>query len=429
MRKWLSLTLIGLLALSTAAQSKLGGTGKVGGTTKASTSVAAGTLDARVGSFSLTGSTGNQSVSSLGFQPKVVLFFYNAKQTADGTINDSVVGFGVGISSTERRAIWTKSTYNQASSVNYNANQNASCIHAGNGNVIADYVSSDTDGFTINVTATDGSTYIINYLALGGSALTNYKLGTGTVRATAGTQGYTGVGFQPTCLITFMGRVTSEPVATTGPGNGMFGVASSATARGMIGWRSTNGANPIVTVRRQSTQRVVNVVTADLGADLQSFDADGFTLNYPTGGLAGTEKFYYLALRGPQFKVTSFNQATATGNQDITGAGFTPKVSIMISANDVTANNDTQQNNATSSLGAATSTSARFSMWAGDTNNVSPTDGDQDLDRTKIIKLFSVGTPTLNAAADHVSFLGDGQRINWTTVDATAREIIVLWMG
>jgi len=38
-------------------------------------------------------------------------------------------------------------------------------------------------------------------------------------------------------------------------------------------------------------------------------------------------------------------------------------------------------------------------------------------------------SPTVNAAADHVSFDSDGQTINWTTADGTARQIIVLWIG
>jgi len=129
--------------------------------------------------------------------------------------------------------------------------------------------------------------------------------------------------------------------------------------------------------------------------------------------------------------VSSFNQATSTGNQALTGAGFTPKASIMISANDISANNDTAANHAWASFGAATGTSARFGYWYGDRNAVSPTVASRNMDRTKLIKLMTEGggSPTLNAAADHVSFDSDGETINWSTVDATARQILVLWIG
>src|SRR5262245_23350603 len=106
-------------------------------------------LSAKVGSFALNTSTGNQSVSGLGFQPKVVIFFYNSA-TSDSTNANARIGFGVGISSSDRRAIYNVSIDNQASSTNTAANQNTSCIYLG-GNPIADLVSLDSDGFTVNL--------------------------------------------------------------------------------------------------------------------------------------------------------------------------------------------------------------------------------------------------------------------------------------
>jgi hypothetical protein len=130
--------------------------------------------------------------------------------------------------------------------------------------------------------------------------------------------------------------------------------------------------------------------------------------------------------------VSSFNQATSTGNQSLTGAGFMPKAAIMMSANDVSANNDAAQAHARASFGWATGTSERASLWIGETDNVSPTVAWRNHDSTKLIKLMtesSGGSPTVNAAADHVSFDSDGQTINWTTADGTARQILVLWIG
>jgi len=197
----------------------------------------------------------------------------------------------------------------------------------------------------------------------------------------------------------------------------------------MVAWRNVNGSNPQVAKHRQSTQRILSTTTTFTEADFVSFDSDGFTLNYPTAG-GSADVFYYLALRGPQFKVSSFNQATSTGNQSITGAGFTPKASIMISANDVSGNNDAAQAHARASFGWATGTSERSSFWIGETDNVSPTVARRNIDTTKLIKMMTESaSPTVNAAADHVSFDSDGQTINWTTADGTARQIIVLWIG
>jgi hypothetical protein len=385
-----------------------------------------GTLLAKAGSFTGSGSTGNQAVTGVGFQPKVVLFRYNMA-AVDGSQPDSIIGFGVGISSSDRRVAGNYSTNNSSPSVNAAWNQSTYAIYGPGGTPRADLVSMNADGFTINWVS--ASSMSVQYLALGGTGLTDVKTGSASAKTTTGTQAYTGLGFQPTALIVFAGKFSTSPLDQSTNGNGLFGVATSSSARGMVAWRNVNGANPQTAKRRQSTQRILSTTTTFTEADLVSFDSDGFTLNYTTAGGAA-DVFYYLALRGPQVKVSSFNQPASTGNQSLTGAGFTPKASIMMSANDVSGNNDAAQAHARVSFGWATGTSARASLWIGETDNVSPTVASRNIDSTKLIKLMTEGvSPTVNAAADHVSFDSDGQTINWTTADATARQIIVLWIG
>jgi hypothetical protein len=384
------------------------------------------TLLTKAGSFSGSNSTGNQAITGVGFQPKVVLFRYNM-QGADGSMGDSSIGFGVGVSSSDRRVSGDYSNSGLSTSSHSAWNQSSYVIYTPGGGYRADLVSMDSDGFTINwVTASDMT---VTYLALGGDAITNVKTGSAAAKTSTGTQSYTGLGFQPTALILFAGKFSTTPLDSATNGNGLFGVATSSSARGMVAWRNLNGSNPQVAKRRQSTQRILSSTTTFTEADFVSFDSDGFTLNFTTAG-GNADVFYYLALRGPHVKVTSFNQATSTGNQSITGAGFTPKAAIMMSANDVSANNDAAQAHARVSFGWTTGTSARASWWIGETDNVSPTVASRNLDRTKLIKMMTEGaSPSVQAAADHVSFDSDGQTINWTTADATARQIIVLWLG
>jgi|GEM_PF-1194912 len=385
-----------------------------------------GTLLAKAGSFSGTGGTGNQSVTGVGFQPKVVLFRYNMS-AVDTSQGDAIIGFGVGVSSTDRRVSGNYATGGLTTSANAAWNQPTYCIYTPGGGSRADLVSMDSDGFTINwVTSSQMS---VQYLALGGDAITHVKTGSAAAKTTTGTESYTGLGFHPTALIVWAGKFSTTPLDQTTNGNGLFGVATSSSERGMIAWRNLTNSNPQVAKRRQSTQRILSTTTTFTEADFASFDSDGFTLNFTTAG-GNADVFYYLALRGPQVKVSSFNQATSTGNQSITGAGFTPKAAIMMSANDVSANNDAAQAHARASFGWATGTSERASLWIGETDNVSPTVASRNLDRTKLIKMMTEGaSPTVNAAADHVSFDSDGQTINWTTADGTARQIIVLWIG
>ena len=405
-------------AYATATISAITGTWSGGG--------GGGTLQAKAGSFSGSGSTGNQSVTGVGFQPKVVLFRYNM-MSGDGSASDSVIGFGVGVSSSDRRVSGDYSNYNVSPSSHNAWNQSTYCIYTPGGGSRADFVSMDSDGFTINWVAS--SQMVVQYLALGGDAVTDVKTGSASAKTTTGNQSYTGLGFQPTALIVWAGKFSTTPLDQSTNGNGLFGFATSSSARGMVGWRNLHNSNPQVAKRRQSTQRIMSTTTTSTEADFVSFDSDGFTLNF-TASSGTAEAFYYLALRGPQVKVSSFNQATSTGNQSLTGAGFTPKASIMISANDVSANNDAAQAHARASFGWATGTSERGSYWIGETDNVSPTVAFRNLDRTKLIKLMTESaSPTVNAAADHVSFDSDGQTINWTTADGTARQILVLWIG
>lgn len=386
-------------------------------------------LNVKVGSFTSSGLTGNQDVTGLGFDDTALVIFWWNLATADGIGADFVWGFGVGVSSTDRRASGNYANDNFVDSRNHAWNQNASCIYGPGASPRADYVGAITDGFRINWIA--ASNTIINYLAIGGSDLTNAMCGTLTSPTTGGTFNVTGVGFEGTCLIAFAGKYSTDNLDQQTNGAAMIGLATSAGSQGYVAWRSRNLSNPQVAKHRQSKSNVIVSLT-DIGifaeAAFVGFTSDGFTLNFTTAPTSA-DVLYYLVLRGPRFKVSNFIQPTSTGNQGLTGAGFRPKASLMISANDTAANDDATQANAQMSLGAATGTTARGCMWAGDVNGVSPTQTDHDLDRTKLLKLIAPGSGTVNAAADHVSFDTDGQTINWTSADATQREVLVLWIG
>lgn len=386
-------------------------------------------LSAKAGSFTGSGATGNQAVTGVGFQPALVLFWWGLL-TSDTNAADFAFGIGAGISSSDRRASGNYSTDNLGTTSNQSWNQSTVCIYAPGGTPRADYASSDVDGFTVNWLA--ATTSVINFLALGGSDLSNVKTGSIAAKTTTGNQGYTGVGFQPTCLILFAGKFSTDPLDQNTNGAAMIGFATSSSARCGIAWRNKNGVvgTQIAKHRQSKTKCAISMTDAGVftEADFVSFDADGFTLNFTTAG--GTADIcYYIALRGPQFRVAAFNQATSTGNQSISGAGFTPKAAIVMSANDIAANDDLTNAHVLVSFGVATGTTERGCLWAGETDGVTPSQADRVMDRTKLIKMITQNSLVVNAAADHVSFDGDGQTINNTVADGTSREVLVLWMG
>lgn len=386
-------------------------------------------LNIKVGSFAGSGASGDQDITGLGFSDTVLVIFWWNLSTSDATSGDFLWGFGVGISSSDRRAAGNQSIDNIASSQNQAWNQNAHCIYAAAGSPRADYVGAITDGFRINWV--NGTSIIVNYMAIGGTDITNVKSGALASPTTGGNNTFTGVGFEGTCLIAWAGKYSTDNLDQSTNGAAFIGFATSSSDQGCIAWRNKNAANPQVAKHRQSKTKVALSLT-DSGvfaeASFVGFTSDGFTWNFSTAPTSA-DIFYYVVLRGPRFKVSNFLQPTSTGNQTLTGSPFTPKGALMLSGNDTAGNDDSTLANAQMSLGAASGSSERGCIWAGELDNVSPTQSDHNLDRTKIIKMISPGTTTVNAAADHVSFNNDGQTINWTSADATQREGLVLWIG
>src|SRR3990167_1614511 len=125
-------------------------------------------LSSKVGSVVLNTSTGNQSVTELGFLPKVLLF-YITKQTADGSNANANLCYGLAISSSSRVAIALNSDDGVTTENSDVYHTTANCIilisNAGVPVLAADFVSMDADGFTINIGTTDGNAYIVNFTA------------------------------------------------------------------------------------------------------------------------------------------------------------------------------------------------------------------------------------------------------------------------
>jgi hypothetical protein len=395
-------------------------------------------MQVKYGSFAQATSTGNYSVTDVGFQPKVVTFFGN-HLTADGTTTGACQFFGAATSSSARCVVAGASADAAAISNCSKRYSNALCITiitAGGAtptvNAEANFVSLDSGGFTVNWTTVDATARIVNYIALGGTDLTNAIVKNFSTSASTGDVAYTGVGFKPDALIFFDDTATTVPTAA----------GSNASNMVNIGWTTGSSVNYSRAMFRQDAQATSNtcswqVVTrcfttvsgAGLlirAATLKSFDTDGFTLNWATANTTVVQACY-IALKGGQYKADAFNQNTSTGNQSITGVGFLPGGVIFQSQNLTT--QTTKQDYSRFSLGVGVSSSERGSIWSGDLDNSADSVADSDLDRTKCLKCLTEGTPTLNTAMDFVSNDANGFTINNTTVDATSREILYFAFG
>jgi len=205
--------------------------------------VAGPTYFAKVGSFNIDPSKGvtqTQSISGLGFQPKIVLFWWGGSTASSDTVAGGTycVGFGAAISSGSRFCVAGVSDDAAADSNAARAHYVDSCIRVySNGEPtldgIMDFSSMDADGFTLVVDDQFTNAYRISYLALGGTDLTNVYIGNKAEHLVIEQYQVTGVGFQPDVLITaFAGRATLNSVA--GGLNMGIGMATSSNNQGVL---------------------------------------------------------------------------------------------------------------------------------------------------------------------------------------------------
>lgn len=399
-------------------------------------------MQVKAGSIDSPTGTGNQAFTGVGFQPKVLLLFFD-KSTADGNAVSWMRCMGFGTSSTDRAAHGTSYIDNVAGGT-ANMGRSVSGTHvlyayeASSGAItaflVADIVTLDADGFTLNFTTVQASAYKINYIALGGADLTNYNVSTRQAPAATGSQGYTGEGFQPDCIIAIgTGTTTALPVSTNNAGarNQLsFGISGSAFASAYDG----NDSDLTKYTGKGQKADIMLMLNANASppvvlyeATLTSLDSDGYTWNWTT--TSNARFFFVLALKGGQYGLGVFNQnvTPTTGNQAVSGLAFQP-VGVTF-ASFGAASTTSLSAAAQHGVGAANSSTSRFALTLAGAVSANTSVVDHNLDNANVIKSLTAGTPTVNTVADFVSLDATGFTINNTTVDATSREIIYLMFG
>jgi hypothetical protein len=386
-------------------------------------------LFTKFGSFSLNTNTGNQSIAGVGFRPKIVLFW-------GGTAgNDALGTFGVATSSSSRWAGGYRYGYHQPSVVASRSFKTDRCIAfmtAANISSEADFVSTDSDGFTINVTNATSTVRTIYYLALGGdSLLTSIGTMTYPAKGSEGDQSVKGVGFQPKVVLNMTTTHGTVPTVQLGKSEIFLGCGTSGsemwTSAARFG-RTNDEPSRVWTNQRSDRWHYVTKYdgTVNVSGTFVSMDSNGFTVNWSNLHLARV--IGWIALGGDiAAKCGSFDQPTSMGNQSQSGFGFRPRAILFVSAGHIASNGRVLD--AHYSLGCATSSSARGVYSTTATDSLSTTDGSSVSDAAQCIENISGSSPTVDSAADFISNDSDGFTINWTTADSTAREIVYFAIG
>jgi hypothetical protein len=373
----------------------------------------------------------SQSVN-VGFAPKLILFFwtYQGSEGFSGGDIGGIQGFGAASSSSQRGCASYAANDNTSPSVAGSRADATKCISLlsnGAPTIVgeADLSSMDSDGFTLSWATIPSTAAIVHYLALGGSDITNAKVGNFQLPTATGTFDVTDPGFEPDSVLLFSIRNTTltSSATVTRWTLGAFDRAAEANA-------TLVEANAVATTDMASAQlstRVLRMLGTSTGynsnVDFSAMLSNGFRLNNVTAP-GGAYHAFYIALRGVKVKLGVETQKTSTGTKATT-VGFNPSALLLWGTNRAasTAIDATQQK---FSIGATDGT-ASGTTWASSTDNVTTTDANSSTVTGKVIR-HATNPSTIDAEAT-VSFDSSGFTLDWTTADATAREFFYLAIG
>lgn len=238
----------------------------------------------------ITGSSGSQAITGVGFQPKCVMTIdtYNASTSPNSNARGAL-GFGItaGAAASGSLGLGTGRSNNGSSVADkylytdafYGMNWNG--ITQGNNGYFS-LTSFDSDGFTINWGAAGNGSHRYMYLALGGPlcsfGLKSFQTQTDTVTPIV----VSGLGFQPSGGF-FISHMETESAAHTTSANGEWAVGAIDTRgnRNCVGHYSVDGATPNQVSLLQRNDAVLGTLTSagavDALMDIQSRDSGGMT--------------------------------------------------------------------------------------------------------------------------------------------------------
>lgn len=360
----------------------------------------------QVGSFAPRVGAGSQSITGIGFQPTGVIFF----GPTEAGISQNLRWMVGGIDGSNQFARYTYCPAGDNTSTYGFGNSTAKCIYLRDASpstiLDAAYTSLDADGFTVNWAVTNNN-YVVSYIAFGGDVTVH--VGSFTTGTSTGNQAITGVGFQPTSVI--FAPYWWEEIG--------FGDGSNNFAWGGAQFPFSAAASRQTTTYSLMATQIAGPV---LEADIDSLDADGFTINKATA--SNNITVFYIALGGCLAKTGTLTQPTSNGSQLVSGLGLQPVGLIFGSFGK--ASSAGMQNDTTCELGAFATNDKTVSIIAQ--NGANPSNTFTSRANSSILSRRASDGAQLSGAV--VSALGaDDFTLNWTVTDATARQIGYLALG
>jgi hypothetical protein len=410
-------------------------------------------LLAKKGSFNKTAgpTTGNQSITGVGFTPKVLIIWRGGSETAGtwGQDSEPTFGFAVGTADADQRSINMR--HNDAQTVGDTARIGDDKIIVQTDSAaatvgVAALVTLGSDGFTINWTTNDAANpaSLFHYLALGGDDITAAKVVQWTLPTSPGAVQVTGVGFRPDFVMhlyyegtAFGGTAgvgSAGAVGFMAPHNDPNVVDAPNISARSIAWSSSDGSAAAVAKRDWSQQPLNTIALAGTALHVSdrtasSFDPDGFTIDFDSTSGA-TLAVASLCIQGIAAHVRNDTKDTGAApvSQTMATIPFKP-VAVMCMGIPNNTPTSSPAAGAMIGFGASDGTTEGYSLIT-DVDGADPTECD-GLDKTD--KFYGVSAQTvaqsIAAECDLTSIDANGITVNWTTNDATARRLLFAYLG
>lgn len=326
-------------------------------------------------------------VTTIGFQPKAYLLFWNGRTEAVDTVGllDCQLGIGAAVSASSRAA--TNSFYDQGTTtcvggtVENTDGVLKTCAATGVENGRIDHDSFLSNGIRFIVDDQLVTDLRVLIVAFGGDDITNAVVLHIPTPIATGDEDYTGAGFDPgddsVCFFFGQHGVQSIDNLHEDPIGIEFGAARTKT--GSIQQYATciNSDDDSATMDTDSYSRAgacidgidqAGAAATDVRATFVQSITDGIRLNF-TGVKAETRRQFVLIIKGGQWHLGDLLTQTDTTTDIVeSGFGFSPRGALFISHCLAQSTLDTTQAGSEFSVGACTSTSDEIALGINDEN-------------------------------------------------------------
>lgn len=378
---------------------------------------AAGGGFAKAGTFRSRSTTGLDTVSGLSFTPKAAFLVVQSADFSDTTLAPEIVhchGFSDGTTSRfmgirDDDAATTSQTARCWTSTIRTVNTSAATTIEGT-------VALTSDGFTIDWTTISGACSVA-WWVIGGQGVSAKVLLFN--RATTGSAGVTGAGFQPKALIGLGTSTADAPTAANADAFAMLGFADDDADEVGIGTSHNDAVGAANTSRIYSQSAFLARRDASNSADdtvisITSLDSDGFTYNASTH--PASSRFYaVLCLGGTGIAASDIVHLTAdstTGahTQTMTGFPFDPDAGLALGASTAATGGAVT---ADATIGAFDSTLSQWSMLYHSIDAADPMEADEGGSSTSVLSAYASADGAYDAVGNITAKDSDSIDIGW----------------